>query len=175
MKKHFILILALFVAAFAFQGCKDAKQEAAEDRAEAREDAREENTTASEEAKKDTEEFKDDAEGIANEAKKDADEAGDEVADSDIGEETKEVGRDIKEGVQEAGSELKDAGITTAVKAKFAADDLVKASNIDVDTENGVVTLNGTVGSKKESTQAVTLAKTVDGVRSVRNRLKITG
>ncbi len=174
MKKHLILILALFVAAFAFQGCKDAKKEAAEDRVEAREDAREENTTASEEARKDTEEFKDDAKGIADEAKKDADKAGDDVADSNIGEKTKEVGQDIKEGVQEAGSDLKDAGITTAVKAKFAVDDLVKASNIDVDTENGIVTLSGTVATRKELTQALTLAKTVDGVKDVRNRLKIS-
>src|SRR5438105_12831270 len=41
-----------------------------------------------------------------------------------------------------------DAGITTAVKAKMAADSQVKASEINVDTHNRVVTLNGTVGSQ---------------------------
>ena len=43
-----------------------------------------------------------------------------------------------------------DAGITTAVKAKMAADSQVKASEINVDTHNRVVTLNGTVGSQTE-------------------------
>ena len=38
-----------------------------------------------------------------------------------------------------------DAGITTAVKAKIAADDVVKAYQIDVDTERKAVTLTGTV------------------------------
>ena len=36
-----------------------------------------------------------------------------------------------------------DPGITTAVKAKFAADDVVKAYKIDVDTKDHVVTLTG--------------------------------
>ena len=167
MKKHWILILVLLVAAFAFQGCKSSQEEAREDRAEAREDAREEQNTASEEAKKDTEEFKDDAKQLGDEAKKDISEAGDDVADSD-------VGQDIKEGVNEAGSDVKDAGITTAVKAKFAVDDVVKASAIDVDTENGVVTLNGTVENRQQSSRAVELAKAVDGVKQVRNRLSVT-
>ena len=38
-----------------------------------------------------------------------------------------------------------DAGITTNVKTKMAADDTVKAYQIDVDTRNGVVTLSGAV------------------------------
>ena len=38
-----------------------------------------------------------------------------------------------------------DAGITTAVKTKLAADDTVKAYQVDVDTSNKVVTLRGDV------------------------------
>ena len=38
-----------------------------------------------------------------------------------------------------------DAGITTAVKTKLAADDTVKAYQVDVDTNNHVVTLKGDV------------------------------
>ncbi len=38
-----------------------------------------------------------------------------------------------------------DAGITTAVKSKLAADDMVKAYQVDVDTSNKVVTLSGDV------------------------------
>jgi osmotically-inducible protein OsmY len=60
-----------------------------------------------------------------------------------------------------------DAGITTAVKAKLAADDTVKASEINVDTHNHVVTLNGTVASNGEKERAVLVARDTKGVSSV--------
>ena len=60
-----------------------------------------------------------------------------------------------------------DAGITTAVKSKMAADDTVKASEINVDTHNRVVTLNGTVGSQVEKERAAVIARDTDGVTSV--------
>ncbi|HEY3158572.1 MAG TPA: BON domain-containing protein [Vicinamibacterales bacterium] len=60
-----------------------------------------------------------------------------------------------------------DTGITTAVKAKMAADDTVKASEINVDTHNHVVTLNGTVGSQTEKERAVLIARDTRGVTSV--------
>ncbi len=60
-----------------------------------------------------------------------------------------------------------DAGITTAVKAKMAADDTVKASEINVDTHNRVVTLNGTVGSGSEKERAVIIARDTKGVTNV--------
>ncbi len=45
--------------------------------------------------------------------------------------------------------------------------------NIDVDVENGVATLNGSVESDVEHDLAEELAKSVDGVKAVRNELKI--
>ena len=60
-----------------------------------------------------------------------------------------------------------DAGITTAVKSKMAADDTVKASEINVDTHNRVVTLNGTVGSQSEKERAVVIARDTKGVTNV--------
>lgn len=60
-----------------------------------------------------------------------------------------------------------DAGITTAVKSKMAADNTVKASEINVDTHNRVVTLNGTVGSQAERERAVTIARDTKGVTNV--------
>ena len=60
-----------------------------------------------------------------------------------------------------------DAGITTAVKAKMATDDTVKASQINVDTHNHVVTLNGTVGSQSEKERAVLIARDTKGVSNV--------
>src|SRR5436190_17763600 len=60
-----------------------------------------------------------------------------------------------------------DAGITTAVKAKMITDDTVKASEINVDTHNHVVTLNGTVGSSAEKERAVLIARDTKGVTNV--------
>jgi len=66
-----------------------------------------------------------------------------------------------------------DAGITTAVKSKMAADDTVKASEINVDTHNHVVTLNGTVGSNAERERAVMIARNTNGVNSVIDDLRV--
>jgi len=66
-----------------------------------------------------------------------------------------------------------DAGITSAVKTKMAADNTVKASEINVDTHNHVVTLNGTVGSNAEKERAVMIARNTKGVTSVVDNLTV--
>jgi hyperosmotically inducible protein len=66
-----------------------------------------------------------------------------------------------------------DTGITTAVKSRMAADDTVKASEINVDTHNHVVTLNGTVASNAEKERAVAIARDTNGVTSVVDDLVI--
>jgi osmotically-inducible protein OsmY len=72
-----------------------------------------------------------------------------------------------------AGDALSDAGITTAVKSKLLADPEVGGLKIDVDTANGIVTLTGNVNSAAEKRQAVNVAKGTDGVKSVKDNLKI--
>lgn len=66
-----------------------------------------------------------------------------------------------------------DAGISTAVKAKLAADDTVKAYAINVDTRNHVVTLTGDVQSSAAKDQALKLARETNGVRDVVDRLQV--
>jgi osmotically-inducible protein OsmY len=66
-----------------------------------------------------------------------------------------------------------DPGITTAVKSKMTADDTVKAYQIDVDTQGGVVTLTGTVASAAARDRAVQLARETDGVTRVEDRLTV--
>ena len=66
-----------------------------------------------------------------------------------------------------------DAGITTNVKSKFAADDTVKAYEIDVTTRNGVVTLSGDVDSAAAKEQAVLIARSTEGVADVVDQLVI--
>ena len=60
-----------------------------------------------------------------------------------------------------------DAGISTSVKSQFAADDLVKAYQIDVDTRDHIVTLSGEVESRAAKDRAMQLAAATDGVASV--------
>ena len=67
-----------------------------------------------------------------------------------------------------------DPGVTTAVKAKLAADDTVKAYRIDVDTTDKVVTLKGEVDTADARTRAVELAKATTGVRDVVDQLTVT-
>ena len=66
-----------------------------------------------------------------------------------------------------------DPGITTAVKSKLAADDTVKAYQIDVDTSEGVVTLRGTVDRAAAKEQAVAIARRTDGVRNVVDQITV--
>jgi hypothetical protein len=67
-----------------------------------------------------------------------------------------------------------DAGITTAVKSKLAADDMVKAYQVDVDTNNKVVTLSGDVATEAQKDQAVMIARNTDGVSDVIDRLRVS-
>lgn len=60
-----------------------------------------------------------------------------------------------------------DVGLTTKVKAQFAADNGVKSSQIDVTTRNGVVTLTGNVDGVEAKAQALKLARETAGVVSV--------
>ncbi|NID06541.1 BON domain-containing protein [Luteibacter jiangsuensis] len=60
-----------------------------------------------------------------------------------------------------------DAWITTKVKSEFATTKNVKATDISVDTKDGMVTLTGTVATAAEKSKAEHVAKSVKGVKSV--------
>jgi osmotically-inducible protein OsmY len=60
-----------------------------------------------------------------------------------------------------------DPGVTTAVKAKLAADDTVKAYQINVDTKDRVVTLKGEVDTEAAKARAMEIARATEGVRDV--------
>src|SRR5687768_11274572 len=66
-----------------------------------------------------------------------------------------------------------DAGITTAVKSKLAADDMVKAYQVDVDTNNKVVTLSGDVETAAQRAHAVMIARQTKGVADVIDQLRV--
>ena len=66
-----------------------------------------------------------------------------------------------------------DAGITTSVQARYYADETVRGRQIDVSTQDGVVTLRGTVDSEAARQQAVTIARSVEGVSRVEDQLQV--
>jgi osmotically-inducible protein OsmY len=94
-----------------------------------------------------------------------------------VGEKTKEgaekVADKTKEGLSKTGEVITDAWITTRVKSKFVGEDLLKDSDINVDTNDHVVTLKGTVMSAAGRARAVEQAKEVEGVHRVVDHLTI--
>lgn len=80
-------------------------------------------------------------------------------------------------GVHQAVNRTEDAvstmTLTTKIKTKMTLDDLVNASDIDVDVDGGVVTLTGDVGSRDEQRRAIRIATETAGVTRVVNHLKV--
>ena len=66
-----------------------------------------------------------------------------------------------------------DPTITAGVKAALLRDPALKLAGIDVETVQGVVQLSGFVGSADSVAAAASLARTVKGVKSVRNDLRL--
>ncbi|MBI2772061.1 MAG: BON domain-containing protein [Burkholderiales bacterium] len=73
------------------------------------------------------------------------------------------------------GEKLDDAGITAKVNAGLAADSDLSAIKINVDTKDGVVTLNGPAPTAAAKDRATEIAKNIKGVSSVNNQLAVRG
>lgn len=67
-----------------------------------------------------------------------------------------------------------DMSITAKVNAALVADDKLKATQINVDTRDGQVTLSGEAPDAQSRERATTLAQAVDGVKQVNNQLVVT-
>jgi osmotically-inducible protein OsmY len=72
---------------------------------------------------------------------------------------------------ESTGEYIDDSVITTKVKAPLAADDFLKSFQISVETFKGTVQLSGVVGSQNAIDKAVQIARSVSGVKSVKNSL----
>lgn len=66
-----------------------------------------------------------------------------------------------------------DADISSAIKLKFSEDKLISGSNINVDTTNGSVTLNGKVSNQGKADRALQIGRSVEGVKSIQSNLII--
>ena len=79
----------------------------------------------------------------------------------------------VTRGQETVGAYIDDTAITTAVKARFVENKDVAASSISVETLNGTVMLSGFAKSATEKSTADSIARSVNGVKAVRNEIAI--
>ncbi len=72
---------------------------------------------------------------------------------------------------ESTGEYVDDSVITTKVKALLAEDNFLKSFQISVETYKGTVQLSGFVNSRETVNKAGEIARSVQGVKSVRNNL----
>ncbi|HET9526368.1 MAG TPA: BON domain-containing protein [Pyrinomonadaceae bacterium] len=89
-----------------------------------------------------------------------------ERMDREAREEARRSGRTV-------GTGLNDAWLWTKTRFDLAAVDDLRDSTINVDVDNAVVTLTGTVATAAQKTRAEQSVKSIEGVKSVKNQLKI--
>ena len=94
----------------------------------------------------------------------------DVVVDKDV---DRSLADRAKAGMTKTGEAITDGWITTKVKWFFVGEDLLKGSDINVDTNNHVVTLKGTVTSNAGRDRAIALAKRTSSVERVVDQLTV--
>ncbi len=93
------------------------------------------------------------------------------AATNDVKAEAKEATADAK--ASDTGRAMTDTAITASVKTDFLKDPDLSVLKIDVDTKDGVVTLNGLAGTEPARQRAEKMAQSVKGVKEVRNFLVV--
>ena len=81
--------------------------------------------------------------------------------------------REAKESGRKVGTGANDTWLWIKTRFDLAAADDLRDSTINVDVDNDIVTLSGTVASAAQKARAEAVAKSVEGVKSVRNQLKV--
>lgn len=101
-----------------------------------------------------------------------------EQAAKDAGSAMKDATKDAQVAGSQAsstmGEKIDDAMITASVNASLAKDPDLSAIKINVDTKDGVVTLNGPAPTATAKAKAADLARAVKGVTSVNNQLVVS-
>lgn len=119
------------------------------------------------------------ADRAGDKAERAADRAGDKAERA--GEKAERAGERAADktagATRNAGRAVDDGWIKSKIYAQYMADwnTVLDDSNIDVDVDNNVVTLSGTVKSAEAKAKAVATAKATEGVKSVRDNLKVSG
>jgi osmotically-inducible protein OsmY len=74
---------------------------------------------------------------------------------------------------ESTGEYIDDSGITASVKGAIYNDPMLKVGQISVETHKGVVQLNGFVDSRQAAARAAEIARSVEGVTSVKDSLVV--
>ena len=74
---------------------------------------------------------------------------------------------------ESAGGYVDDTAITTKIKASLIKDQELKAFDIHVDTDHGIVHLSGNVDNSVQKADAVRIAKGTDSVKDVVNDIVV--
>jgi len=90
---------------------------------------------------------------------------------------TEEMARDArvraKETGETVGDSIDDAWIHTKIRTRLLGEGEFPGTGINVDVNKNVVTLRGTVSSTEDKAKAEQIAKTTDGVKTVKNQLVV--
>jgi osmotically-inducible protein OsmY len=81
--------------------------------------------------------------------------------------------QEAKNAGRKIGTGLNDGWLWVKTRFDLAAADDLKDSTINVDVDNAVVTLTGSVDNAQQKAKAETVAKSVEGVKRVKNMLTI--
>jgi osmotically-inducible protein OsmY len=79
----------------------------------------------------------------------------------------------VTRGQETVGAYIDDATITTQIKGRFIENTNVDAASIKVETLNGTVMLSGFAKNATEKSTAETIARGVNGVKSVKNEITV--
>jgi hyperosmotically inducible protein len=82
-------------------------------------------------------------------------------------------GKQAKDAGRKVGSGANDTWLWVKTRYDLTAADDLRDSTINVDVDNGVITLTGTVGSQDQLKKADSIAKAVEGQKGVQNKLKV--
>ena len=74
---------------------------------------------------------------------------------------------------EKSGAYVDDSWITSKVKSEMVANKQVRARDISVNTNRGVVTLSGSARTEEESNKAAEIAHSVKGVTQVENNIHV--
>jgi len=83
------------------------------------------------------------------------------------------AGDKMATSTEKAGDKIDDAALTTKVKTALMAEPGLRSLEINVDTRDNIVTLNGTVDSQEKKQRAMQIAQKVEGVKSVSDNLVV--
>ena len=124
------------------------------------------------EADRQADSVKSDLEKAGHDAGEDLQQAGDKIGDG-----LEKAGRETSKQLEKAGERVQpyveDAALTARVKTRLAAHPDLNPFQIDVDTVDGVVTLNGKVPTQADHDAALEVARNTEGVVKVVDNLQI--